>query len=152
MLVDRKDILLVYRQLFEDGVFTTIDDVHATYVLGKDENGEDITISNLKVIKLLQSLCSRGYVNKTYSWWEYDSWCHFYYTLTDSGLQYLREFLHLPNDIVPNTYRRVNPTLPREERPRFHRDGDKPRFRRDGERRQYRNNRSGFDKEQPKEN
>ena len=29
--------------------------------------------------------------------------CHFYYTLTDSGLQYLREFLHLPNDIVPNT-------------------------------------------------
>lgn len=57
-----------------DGVFTTIDDVHATYVLGKDENGEDITISNLKVIKLLQSLCSRGYVNKTYSWWEYDSW------------------------------------------------------------------------------
>jgi singapore isolate B (sub-type 7) whole genome shotgun sequence assembly, scaffold_7 len=46
----------------------------------------------------------------------------------------------------------VNPTLPREERPRFHRDGDKPRFRRDGERRQYRNNRSGFDKEQPKEN
>ncbi|KAK8793628.1 hypothetical protein WA171_002761 [Blastocystis sp. BT1] len=146
MLVDRKDILLVYRQLFEDGVFTTIDDVHATYVLGKDENGEDITISNLKVIKLLQSLWSRGYVNKTYSW------CHFYYTLTDSGLQYLREFLHLPNDIVPNTYRRVNPTLPREERPRFHRDGDKPRFRRDGERRQYRNNRSGFDKEQPKEN
>ena len=57
-----------------DGVFTTIDDVHATYVLGKDENGEDITISNLKVIKLLQSLWSRGYVNKTYSWWEYDSW------------------------------------------------------------------------------
>ena len=51
-----------------DGVFTTIDDVHATYVLGKDENGEDITVSNLKVIKLLQSLWSRGYVKKTYSW------------------------------------------------------------------------------------
>ena len=81
-----------------------------------------------------------------------DRRCHFYYTLTDSGLQYLREFLHLPNDIVPNTYRRVNPTLPREERPRFHRDGEKGRFRRDGERRQFRNNRSGFDKEQPKEN
>ena len=73
--------------------------------------------------------------------------CHFYYTLTDSGLQYLREFLHLPNDIVPNTYRRVNPTLPRDERPRFRRDGDKPRFR-DGERRQYRSNRSGFDKKE----
>ena len=139
MLVDRKDTLLVYRQLFEDGVFTTIDDVHATYVLGKDENGEDITVSNLKVIKLLQSLWSRGYVKKTYCW------CHFYYTLTDSGLQYLREFLHLPADIVPNTHKRTNPTLPREERPRFQRENR----RRDGERR-FRNNRSGFDKEQPK--
>ena len=84
--------------------------------------------------------------------------CHFYYTLTDSGLQYLREFLHLPNDIVPNTYRRVNPTLPRDEKSRFRRDGDKPRFRdgerrpygRDGERRGFRNNRSGF-RDQPKE-
>ena len=52
-----------------DGVFAIKDDVHATYVLGKDENGEDITIMALKVIKLLQSLCSRGYVSKTYSWY-----------------------------------------------------------------------------------
>lgn len=61
-----KEFLLT---LFVDGVFTTIDDVHATYVLGKDENGEDITVSNLKVIKLLQSLWSRGYVKKTYCWY-----------------------------------------------------------------------------------
>ena len=38
----------------------------------KDENGEDITIMALKVIKLLQSLCSRGYVSKTYSWYAFD--------------------------------------------------------------------------------
>lgn len=166
MLVDRKDTLMVYRQLFEgrkqffsndlpDGVFTTVDDVHATYVLGKDENGEDITVSNLKVIKLLQSLCSRGYVKKTYSWYQrmvfLSPRCHFYYTLTDSGVKYLTEFLHLPADIVPNTHKRVNPTMPREERPRFHRDGEKRGFRRDGERRTFRNNRSGFNKEQPKE-
>ena len=61
-----KEFLLT---LFVDGVFTTIDDVHATYALGKDENGEDITVSNLKVIKLLQSLWSRGYVKKTYCWY-----------------------------------------------------------------------------------
>ena len=85
--------------------------------------------------------------------------CHFYYTLTDSGLQYLREYLHLPNDIVPNTFKRVNPTLPREERPRFRRDGERRPYGRDGERRPYgrdgerrgfRNNRSGF-RDQPKE-
>ena len=85
--------------------------------------------------------------------------CHFYYTLTDSGLQYVREFLHLPNAIVPNTYKRVNPTLPREDRPRFRRDGERRPYGRDGERRPYgrdgerrgfRNNRSGF-RDQPKE-
>ena len=76
--------------------------------------------------------------------------CHFYYTLTDSGLQYLREYLHLPNDIVPNTFKRVNPTLPREERPRFRRDGERRPYGRDGERRGFRNNRSGF-RDQPKE-
>ena len=76
--------------------------------------------------------------------------CHFYYTLTDSGLQYLREYLHLPNDIVPNTYKRVNPTLPREDRPRFRRDGERRPYGRDGERRGFRNNRSGF-RDQPKE-
>ena len=76
--------------------------------------------------------------------------CHFYYTLTDSGLQYLREFLHLPNDIVPNTYKRVNPTLPREDRPRFRRDGERRPYGRDRERRGFRNNRSGF-RDQPKE-
>ena len=76
--------------------------------------------------------------------------CHFYYTLTDSGLQYLREFLHLPNDIVPNTYKRVNPTLPREDRPRFRRDGERRPYVRDGERRGFSNNRSGF-RDQPKE-
>ena len=76
--------------------------------------------------------------------------CHVYYTLTDSGLQDLREFLHLPNDIVPNTYNRVNPTLPREDRPRFRRDGERRPYGRDGERRGFRNNRSGF-RDQPKE-
>lgn len=44
------------------------DDVHKPYVIGQDENGMNITISGLKVIKLLQSLCSRGYVKKTYCW------------------------------------------------------------------------------------
>ena len=61
--------MLVVSNYGIDGVFAIKDDVHATYVLGKDENGEDITIMALKVIKLLQSLCSRGYVSKTYSWY-----------------------------------------------------------------------------------
>lgn len=76
-----------------------------------------------------------------------DPRCHFYYTLTDAGVKFLSEYLHLPEHIVPNTHKRVNPTMPREERPYPRRDGDKPGFRRNG---QFRSNRSGF-KEQPKE-
>ena len=77
----------------------------------------------------------------------FDSRCHFYYTLTDAGVKFLSEYLHLSEHIVPNTHKRVNPTMPREERPYPRRDGDKPGFRRNG---QFRSNRSGF-KEQPKE-
>ena len=51
-----------------EGVFAIKDDVHTTYTFGKDENDQEITVGSLKVIKLLQSLWSRGYVKKTYSW------------------------------------------------------------------------------------
>jgi small subunit ribosomal protein S10e len=46
----------------------------------------------------MQSLTSKGYVKTQFSW----QW--YYYTLTDEGLAYLREFLHLPSEIVPQTH------------------------------------------------
>lgn len=55
-------------------------------------------IRNLEVIKAMQSLTSKGYVKTQFSW----QW--YYYTLTDEGLAYLREFLHLPSEIVPQTH------------------------------------------------
>lgn len=51
-----------------------------------------------QVIKALQSLTSRGYVKTQFSWQYY------YYTLTPEGLDYLREWLHLPAEIVPATH------------------------------------------------
>ncbi|KAL1601101.1 hypothetical protein SLS59_005771 [Nothophoma quercina] len=45
-----------------------------------------------------QSLTSRGYVKTRFSWQYY------YYTLTPEGLDYLREWLHLPAEIVPQTH------------------------------------------------
>jgi len=64
------------------------------------------TISNLsamltillQVIKACQSLTSRGYLKTQFSW----QW--YYYTLTPEGLDYLREWLHLPAEIVPQTH------------------------------------------------
>lgn len=46
----------------------------------------------------MQSLDSRGYVKTRFSWQYY------YYTLTPEGLDYLREWLHLPAEIVPQTH------------------------------------------------
>lgn len=66
---------------------------------------------NLEVIKLMQSLTSKGFVKTQFSW----QW--FYYTLTPEGLDYLREFLHLPSEIVPNTHRKAaRPARPAQVR------------------------------------
>ena len=48
----------------------------------------------------MQSLASRGYVRKSYTW------NHHYYFLTNEGITYLREYLSLPEMIVPNTHKK----------------------------------------------
>ena len=35
------------------------------------------------------------------------SWRWFYYTVSDKGIEYLREYLHLPPEIVPATFKRT---------------------------------------------
>ena len=57
-----------------------------------------------------QSLKSRGYVTEQFAW------RHFYWYLTNEGIQYLRDFLHLPAEIVPATLKRQ--TRPETARPR----------------------------------
>merc|ERR1712080_761174 len=52
---------------------------------------------NLYVIKLMQSFKSKGFVNETFSW----QWHYFY--LNNEGIEYLREYLHLPEEVVPRT-------------------------------------------------
>merc|ERR1711929_60832 len=88
-------------------------DVH----LAKHPELADKNVPNLHVMKAMLSLKSCGYVKEQFAW------RHFYWYLTNDGIQYLRDFLHLPPEIVPATLRRA--TRP-EPRPR---DGpsDKPR-------------------------
>merc|ERR1712157_385617 len=57
----------------------------------------------------LTSLKSRGYVKEQFAW------RHYYWSLTNEGIQYLRDYLHLPPEIVPATLKRQ---APRETRPR----------------------------------
>lgn len=62
-----------------------------------DENQSEVTVPNLQVIKLMQSLDSKGFVRTTFNW------SHYYWFLTEEGVEYLREYLHLPEDVKPNT-------------------------------------------------
>jgi len=62
---------------------------------------EELDVPNLQVIKALQSLTSKGFVKTQFSW----QW--YYYVLTPEGVEYLREWLHLPAEIVPATHKKA---------------------------------------------
>ena len=55
-------------------------------------------------------MTSRGYVKTQFSW----QW--YYYTLTPEGVEYLREWLHLPAEVVPETHRKPARTRPAQAR------------------------------------
>ncbi|CAA6667661.1 unnamed protein product [Spirodela intermedia] len=90
-----------------------------------------IDVPNLQVIKLMQSFKSKEYVRETFGW------MHYYWFLTNDGIEFLRTYLNLPSEIVPATLKKSAKPLPSRpmggpgDRPpsifrRF--DGDRPRF------------------------
>ena len=85
-----------------------------------EEDAEEVTVRNLYVIKLMQSLKSRGYVKETFSW----QW--YYYYLTDEGIAHLRTYLNIPEEVVPNTLKRQeNERTARPQERDFRRGGDR---------------------------
>jgi len=103
MLMPKKNRVAIYEHLFKEGVLTAEKNFNAP------KHSELKEIPNLQVIKALTSLKSRGYVKEQFAW------RHYYWSLTNEGIQYLRDFLHLPPEIVPATLKRQ---APRETRPR----------------------------------
>ena len=89
MLIPKKISKTILKYLFKEGVV----------VAKKDTVGKhpEIDVPNLYVIKLMQSLKSKGYVAEKFNWW------YFYWHLTNDGMEYLRDFLSLPESIVPAT-------------------------------------------------
>src|SRR5690554_8204044 len=80
-------------------------------VAKKDFNApkhDEIDVPNRQVIKALKALDSKQFVKTQFSWQYY------YYTLTDAGIEYLREYLHLPSEIFPATFKKTaRPSAPR---------------------------------------
>lgn len=66
---------------------------------------------------MMQSLKSKEYVTERYAW------RHYYWFLTDSGIEFLREYLNLPSEIVPATLKKSTRPLERDTRPPR---GDRP--------------------------
>ncbi|KAJ5349850.1 hypothetical protein N7541_007577 [Penicillium brevicompactum] len=111
MLIPKDDRKKIHEYLFREGVLVAKKDFNLP------KHG-DIDTKNLYVIKALQSLDSRGFVKTQFSWQYY------YYTLTPEGLDYLREWLHLPAEVEQRGERR-GPRAPREGGYRRREEGGK---------------------------
>eukprot|EP00195_Chlamydomonas_chlamydogama_P015341 CAMPEP_0202895326 /NCGR_PEP_ID=MMETSP1392-20130828/4553_1 /ASSEMBLY_ACC=CAM_ASM_000868 /TAXON_ID=225041 /ORGANISM="Chlamydomonas chlamydogama, Strain SAG 11-48b" /LENGTH=167 /DNA_ID=CAMNT_0049580303 /DNA_START=100 /DNA_END=603 /DNA_ORIENTATION=- len=100
MLIPKKNRREVYKYLFKEGVLQAEKD----YNLPKHP---EIDVPNLQVIKLMQSFKSQELVTERFSW------RHYYWFLTDKGIEYLREYLNLPSEIVPATLKKTTRPLER---------------------------------------
>merc|ERR1712154_699687 len=81
MLMPKKNLVAIYENLFKEGCMVAKKDTHAP-------KHPELDVPNLHVIKALTSLKSRGYVKEQFAW------SHFYWYLTNEGIQYLRDYLH----------------------------------------------------------
>lgn len=111
MLIPKKDRTKIFTYLFQEGVLVARKDVFHKHPV--------IPVKNLYVIKLMQSMESRSYVKHSYNWG------YNYYYLTNAGIDFLRQTLHLPENIAPATHTvRKRTTAPEgTERRSFRRDG-----------------------------
>ncbi|XP_043974152.1 plectin-like isoform X18 [Gambusia affinis] len=96
MLMPLHELKAIYEVLFRDGVMVAKKDKRPQI---KHPEVRDVT--NLQVIRAMGSLKSRGYVRETFAW------RHFYWYLTNDGIVYLRDYLHLPAEIIPASLQRV---------------------------------------------
>merc|ERR1712126_225711 len=90
MLMPKRDRVLIYEHLFREGVLVAKKDVFLPC------HPEFDNVKNLHVMKACKSLKSRGLVKENYTW------SHYYYSLTNDGIEFLREFLHLPSNCSCN--------------------------------------------------
>nr|AFK34866.1 unknown [Lotus japonicus]AFK36025.1 unknown [Lotus japonicus] len=93
MIISEKNRKEICKYLFQEGVCFAKKD----YNLAKHP---EIDVPNLQVIKLMQSFKSKEYVRETFAW------MHYYWFLTNDGIEFLRTYLNLPSEIVPATLKK----------------------------------------------
>ena len=90
MHIPKANTKQIYAYLMAEGVMVCEKDTRAP-------THPDLPIPNLQVMMTLRSLKSRGYLTEQFSWH------HHYYFLTDEGILFLRQYLNLPDSVVPAT-------------------------------------------------
>ena len=117
VLVPLKEKVKLYTYFLSEGVFACKKD--------NVSNHDYLQIPNLHCFLVMRSLVSRGMATEIFSWqWHY-------YFLNQKGVEYLREYLGLPSNIVPKTYKLDEP----EEQPKEE-GGEENEEKRGGERRE----------------
>mmetsp|Transcript_16055 Transcript_16055/g.44187 ORF Transcript_16055/g.44187 Transcript_16055/m.44187 type:complete len:152 (+) Transcript_16055:58-513(+) len=128
MLITKKNRLAILSYLFKEGVVVAEKTTGHTNRKALINHPEIEGVRNLEVIKLMQSLTSKELVSERFSW------KHYYWFLNDEGIEYLREYLNIPEDVVPNTLKKsTKPAPPPGRAPEAERGP--PRGDRDGYRR-----------------
>ena len=91
VLVSTSDKRKIYEYLLQEGVFC----------FKKDNVGkhEFLDIPNLHCFLVMRSLLSRKYVTEVFVW----QWHHYF--LKNEGVKFLREYLGLPQTVIPNTHK-----------------------------------------------
>jgi small subunit ribosomal protein S10e len=100
MLISKQTRIAVYSYLFKEGTMVVQKDKY------KPKHSDELPINNLEVMCLLRSFSSKGYVNETFNWGYY------YYYLTAEGIEFLRQYLALPDEIVPATMKKISSAAP----------------------------------------
>jgi len=92
VLVSRAEKRAIFTYLLKEGVIVVRKDSY----LPKHQN---LDVPNLKVMMIVKSLVSQGYLNQVFNWqWNY-------YTVTVKGVTFLAKALGVSGNIVPATYK-----------------------------------------------
>jgi len=95
VLINKKDRKAIYQYLLTQGVITVKKD-------GMKPAHDDLpNIPNLHVMMVMKSMASLDLVEFKFNW----QW--FYYYLTDAGIEYLQNALHVPSSVQPLTLTKV---------------------------------------------
>ncbi|KEG11831.1 40S ribosomal protein S10, partial [Trypanosoma grayi] len=87
----------VYRFFFTEGVISCKKDPMGTWT--GTCGGKAFKVPTVQVMQLMRSMKSRGLLKEQFAWRQ------FYWFLNDEGVEYLRKYLYLAPEIVPNTHK-----------------------------------------------